>query len=71
LQHRGDVAVEAMDRAAPLLLQAVPLLFTAPSTPPSRFCIPDSEPASLPRLDTAASPPCPEREVSTEPFTLL
>jgi hypothetical protein len=46
-----------MDRAAPLLLQAVPLLFTAPSTPPSRFCIPDSEPAPL--LDTAASPPCP------------
>jgi hypothetical protein len=48
LQHRDDVAVEAMDRAALLPLpQAVPL------------------------LATTSSPPCPEREVSTEPFTLL
>jgi hypothetical protein len=47
LQHRGDVAVEAVHRAALLpLLQAVPLLITA------------------------ASPPCPEREVRN-PFTLM
>jgi hypothetical protein len=58
---------EAMDRAAPLLLQAVPLLFTAPSTPPSRFCIPCSAPASLPRLDTAASPSWPSHRHSRAP----
>jgi hypothetical protein len=48
LLHKGDVDVEAMDRAALLpLLQAVPLLVTT------------------------SSPPCPEREVSTAPFTLM
>jgi hypothetical protein len=48
LLHKGDVVVEAMDRATLLpLLQAVPLLVTT------------------------SSPPCPEREVNTKPFTLM
>jgi hypothetical protein len=48
LQHRDDVAVEAMDRAALLPLPQV-----------------------IPLLVTTSSPPCSEREVSTEPFTLM